>query len=1165
MSLLWFNDTSSAQAKHAGSENVHSTNATGLLSILAAVGLHLPILQPANLTYDAHLGKGSSFEVSRQLVDLSTAKDWEPYYVAVKRIIVYEGSQEHIKRQWDSVIRELRVLTHPGLRYNTSILPLLAYGWTSDLSGFRPYLIMQYSNHGTLVDYLHRTKAGLDEKYEFVVDVALGLKAIHESKIVHGDIKPRNVLVFESAVQQRLQVAKIADFGSSIFELDHLDTAAYSGSALYKGQDSRKAPNPTCALLYQFDIYAFGITAWEIFKDGASYIEESWLVRGESKKEFLQRIGLDEGPNAIQKRAQDFISYLATESGLFAICGAIGEVMSMTLIDDGGKRAYMHRIVELLNALSKGEREPPSLPRILPSVRYSTAEVPMLAVHTPPKQSPMPSSLGHSSKQFTGYKLRINPSSNPNFRFEGPSINDAEQKSRLAEAENRITVLARPKPTALTQYKPARLNIFQMSMSMNPPWNVQVEAFRSLSHQILSKTLEDQPAVFDAHLQLALCYHVGYGIQPDLKNMFHHLTLSLKGNDIARAIYRRVVVALAPDASDYNIDLGFRTQLDLIVESHTAQRTYFAHRVILYQRTSLADHSIQMSQVWQQGPQKTSDDTLSLTDLITTGDVARLINSLENHPYTERELSSGLVVACQQSKANAVMELLRYCKTYVTDSETPTPLHWLIMFEPEDAKKVLKALVSGDALHPLGLCNHLLDSAPAAGDGVFYLPDHCLELFGTPLHWATRTRNTQLVRDLCNFGADINARWRPDPPIYGDITKPTLPPLSALDIAVQYHLSDVVETLLDLGAQWLSSSLEESHSPLHCIGQTCVPFSRYILHGAEYEVALKETLRIITTYGHDVNETDPNGYNALMIALRDHDCETYVVRCLLEAGARADLTSTDDGSNTAVIVAANSLHRRFNAERFAMVAGCSPDINQLDGRGFNALHYAAITGSTPILAIIADLHATDLDYKSSRGDTALHYAATFGSAEVLSLLIKKGACIETFNINDKTALQLAILNRRREATQILLDARAEISFKSSGCSLGGNVLHAAVAGIRREDTMARELLSNHAMLCSDSILNGTNSEGWTPLHRAAHFGDYDAVGALLQHGALPNPRTQGSFGKTPLDLALRVLEEANSGNLGPDHVRISKQSPYIQNKFIITMKEIRRMLTGHEG
>lgn len=35
--------------------------------------------------------------------------------------------------------------------------------------------------------------------------------------------------------------------------------------------------------------------------------------------------------------------------------------------------------------------------------------------------------------------------------------------------------------------------------------------------------------------------------------------------------------------------------------------------------------------------------------------------------------------------------------------------------------------------------------------------------------------------------------------MYGDITKATLPPLSALDVAVQYHLSDAVETLLDLG------------------------------------------------------------------------------------------------------------------------------------------------------------------------------------------------------------------------------------------------------------------------------------------------------------------------------------------------------------------------------
>lgn len=84
---------------------------------------------------------------------------------------------------------------------------------------------------------------------------------------------------------------------------------------------------PTVVLLFikrETRIYALGITVWEIIKNGCSYTEENWLMHGESNKEFLHRTSMDEGPDAIRKCAEDFISILSDECGLCNLCDFSG-------------------------------------------------------------------------------------------------------------------------------------------------------------------------------------------------------------------------------------------------------------------------------------------------------------------------------------------------------------------------------------------------------------------------------------------------------------------------------------------------------------------------------------------------------------------------------------------------------------------------------------------------------------------------------------------------------------------------------------------------------------------------------------------------------------------------------------------------------------------------
>ena len=355
MSALWdsrFDESHISQEAFISADIAHA-DTLKISSILAAAGRALPIIYPQQLQFYCHLGSGSCFKVDCEVYTQEGGPS--PELVAVKYLRLPRSQDQETSGFYDGVMRELRVLTHPPFRNHECLVAALAYGWaTSPELGVHPYLVLDYSDHGNLAVYLQRITPPVDQCRNLALDVAVGLQALHQSNIIHGDLKPDNVLVFDCA-GERPQVAKLADFGASIFEVDFDDgPVSYRGTPRYNApeQEGRLGPQAwkmaqTKEGFYKADIYSLGLVVWEIMNDGDEFYVPEGLMHGETDLEFLDRI-CEVEEDGLLNRAQRFWEDRFRDLDRPVIKQAIGDTFGVTLRNNAALRANIDQVIDLL-------------------------------------------------------------------------------------------------------------------------------------------------------------------------------------------------------------------------------------------------------------------------------------------------------------------------------------------------------------------------------------------------------------------------------------------------------------------------------------------------------------------------------------------------------------------------------------------------------------------------------------------------------------------------------------------------------------------------------------------------------------------------------------------------------------------------------------------------
>ncbi|KAL8840333.1 MAG: hypothetical protein Q9170_001348 [Blastenia crenularia] len=174
-----------------------------------------------------NIGKGATAEIHEALLDFNTS-------FAFKRRLFKESfnSDELTGEILPSVVTELSILLAPSIRRCPNIMGVVGICWeihsgdeyapsrerSVDFSNIAvvPVLVFEKSKHGDLhgfmTDGIGKT-LGFVERLEFCLEIARAIATMHSENVVHGDIKPQNVLVFQTST--KIYTVKVADFGYS--------------------------------------------------------------------------------------------------------------------------------------------------------------------------------------------------------------------------------------------------------------------------------------------------------------------------------------------------------------------------------------------------------------------------------------------------------------------------------------------------------------------------------------------------------------------------------------------------------------------------------------------------------------------------------------------------------------------------------------------------------------------------------------------------------------------------------------------------------------------------------------------------------------------------------------------------------------------------------------
>ncbi|KAI1130599.1 kinase-like domain-containing protein [Nemania abortiva] len=260
-----------------GTENVAAP--CNLITFLAAVQkLRIPFLPVTWQTKEALVGVGGTSSINQALFDRSRS-------LVFKRVAEDDKFDEPIESIYRRLTNEVMLLYHPAIRDHSNILGPMGICWdifpsekqtNSDedpnvVNKYEvwPVLVFEKSGFGDLYQFSSSQDArdmDIIDRLKLCLDIGSAISHMQSNRVIHGDIKPQNVLIFKDS-QSGFFSAKVADFGFSTSYDEDNSRIILVGTQLWRAPEARDYPDFTPSQAIKTDVFSFGMLClWFMFE-----------------------------------------------------------------------------------------------------------------------------------------------------------------------------------------------------------------------------------------------------------------------------------------------------------------------------------------------------------------------------------------------------------------------------------------------------------------------------------------------------------------------------------------------------------------------------------------------------------------------------------------------------------------------------------------------------------------------------------------------------------------------------------------------------------------------------------------------------------------------------------------------------------------------------------